>query len=76
MGGWVGGVDELTIKLTSASTRVGVEVGLSLAIKGSMDRDSEIISTYNQISRRKLLKSVKKIFVIFLIHNRGLKTNQ
>ena len=32
-GGWLGGVDELTIKLTSASTRVGVEVGPSLAIR-------------------------------------------
>ena len=30
--GWVGGVYELTLKLTSASTKVGVEVELSLAI--------------------------------------------
>ena len=29
----MGGVYELTLKLTSASTRVGVEVGLSLAKK-------------------------------------------
>ena len=32
MVGWVGGVYELTLKLTSASTKVGVEVELSLAI--------------------------------------------
>ena len=31
--GWVGGVYELTLKLTSASTRVGVEAGAELANK-------------------------------------------
>ena len=32
VGGWLGSGDELTLKLTSASTKVGIEVGLSLAI--------------------------------------------
>ena len=32
VGGLVGGVEKLILKLTSASTKVGVEVELSLAI--------------------------------------------